>query len=162
MPTIEEVFLNANSNIRIIDTVTITHSEMTTRYLSNQEKPFEGKLENGSLQIFEPYGFSIKLPDESIKGQSNAQFVVDATEKAAIDDYQAFLDSDSTEPIMLDYRMYITGSTEIQKSILNMKLMDTQLDYNKISGAGSRPDIVNRMANNRRYDATVLKGLNYV
>ena len=159
---LKEVYLNANVNKRLVRTVTLTHPSFSkVWYLVQSNTPFDGKLENGTLVTYQPHGFNIKLPDETTKGQSNTQFVIDATEKTTLDDYWAFM-NDPTIPIKLDWREYFTTSPEIQTSILNIKLMDIEFNYNQIQGAGSRPDIVNRAFLFRRYDQTILKGLKYV
>ena len=159
---LKKVYIDANVNIRLVRTITLTHPNFSqVWYLAQYEKDFTGKIEDTSLQTFQPHGFQLKLPDATTKGQSNAQFIIDATDELVLTDLWVYK-ADPTIPITLSWREYFSNSTEIQNSILDIKLMDVEFNYNQIQGAGSRPDIVNRPFPNRRYDTTVLKGLKYV
>lgn len=159
---LKKIYLDANVNVQLIRTISISHPSFSqTWYLAQHNVDFLGKIEDASIKTFLPWGFQLKLPDESTKGQSNAQFIIDATDSQILEELWAFIDN-PTEPINLDWREYFSNSNEIQNSILGIKLMDIEFDYNSIKGAGSRPDIVNRPFPNRRYDATVFKGLKYV
>ena len=157
-----KIYLDANLNVQLVRTIELSHPSFSqTWYLAQHDKDFLGKHEDTSVKTFQPWGFDLKLPDATTKGQSNAQFVIDATDSLILSELWAFI-ADPTEPIVLNWREYLSNSNEIQNSILDIKLMDIEFDYNSIKGAGSRPDIVNRPFPARRYDATVLKGLKYV
>lgn len=159
---LKKIYLDANVNVQLIRTIELYHPSFSqTWYLAQYHTTFTGKLENDSLQEFMPWGFELKLPDVTSKGQSNAQFVIDATDTTIWKELLAYME-DPTIPVILNWREYLSNSTDIQTSILNIKLMDIEFNYNSIRGAGSRPDIVNRPFPNRRYDQTVFKGLKYV
>lgn len=159
---LKEVYVNANVNIALVETVELVHPSFTQNwYLCKSNLSFEGQIEDTSLVTYQPYGFDFKLPDETTKGQSNAQFIVDATTNEALNDFLNFIDNPTT-PIKLNYRRYLSNSTEIQQSVLGIELLEIELNYNRIQGAASRPDIVNRKFPLKRYDATEYKGLNYV
>ena len=159
---LKKIYIDANINNELIRTIAISHPSFSqVWYLAQHDMDFDGKIEDTTLHTYQPYGFQLKLPDNTTKGQSNAQFVIDATDATVLADLWAYK-ADPTIPITLDWREYFSNSTEIQNSILGIKLMNVEFNYNKIQGAGSRPDIVNRPFPNRRYDSTVLKGLKYV
>ena len=161
---LKKIYLDANVNVTLIRTIELIHPSFSQNWylaMINDSTSFQGKLENDSLVTYEGFGFSLVLPDATTKGQSNAQFVIDATDEIVLQDLWAYK-ANPSEPIVLNWREYISNSTEIQNSLLNIKLMDVEFQYNKIQGVGSRPDIVNRPFPYRRYDATILKGLKYI
>ena len=80
--TLKEVYLNANTSVRLIRTIQLSHPEFSQDfYLCQHDKPYTGKLENDSLVEFTPHGFAIELPTSSTKGQQNARFTIDATDE---------------------------------------------------------------------------------
>lgn len=156
------IYANANVNNQLIRTIEISHPSFSqVWYLAQHNKEFQGKIEDTSLKDFQPWGFTLKLPDSTTQGQSNAKFIIDATDSTVLADLWAFKE-DPTEPIVLNWREYFSDSPEIQNSLLNIKLMNIEFNYNKIQGNGSRPDIVNRKFPFRRYDTTVFIGLRNV
>lgn len=162
---LKKIYLDANIDVTLIRTIEIVHPSFSQNWylaqINDTVTDFQGKLENGSLVTYEGFGFQLTLPDSTTKGQSNAQFIIDATDEIVLSDLWAYK-ANPTTPIVLNWREYLSNSTEIQNSLLNIKLMDVEFNYNQISGAGSRPDIVNRPFPFRRYDSTVFKGLNYL
>lgn len=165
---LKRIYLDANVDIQLIRTIQLSHSSFSKEWYlvqMNDTTSFKGKLEDDSLVTYEAGAFDIKLPDATTKGQSNAQFVIDATSEEVISElwnFKSYLMNGGTEPIVLSWREYLSNSTDIQNSLLNIKLMDIEFNYNQIQGAGSRPDIVNRPFPFDRYDATKFKGLNYL
>ena len=166
-PKLAKIYQDAQYDIKLTRTIEVSHPSFSqVWYLAQSNQEIIGKIENDSLVTYQPWGFELKLPDASSKGQSNAQFVIDASDFTILQEIWAFknaLNTDpSTPPIVLNWREYISGSEEIQSSILDIKLMDVEFNYNQIQGAGSRPDIINRPFPDARYDLTRYKGLKYV
>lgn len=161
---LKKIYLDANVNISLIRTIELSHPSFSQNWylaMFNDTSSFKGKIEDGSLVTYQGYGFELTLPDATTKGQSNAQFVIDATDVIVLKDLWAYK-ANPTEPIILNWREYLNNSPEIQNSLMNIKLMDVEFNYNQIQGSGSRPDIINRGFPHRRYDETILKGLKYL
>lgn len=156
-----ELYNNNKYNINRIETLELINPYFSqTWYIVKSKESFVGKLENGTTVTYIPSYFEFVLPENTAKGQQNASFNIDATDEIVLNDFFNFIDN-SDEPIILNYREYLSNSQEIQSSLLNIKLLDVKLDYNLVSGTASRPDINNMPFPYDRYDDR-FKGLKYV
>lgn len=160
---LKRLYLDANVNIQLVRTIELQHPSFSkTWYLVQSNKKFTAFLEDETTEVtYIPWGFDVQLPRQSSKGQDNAQFVIDVTDSEVLNELFAYK-NDPRTPIILKWREYISTSKYVQAGPVEVKLMDIQFDYNSISGAGSKPDIVNRGFPYARYDGQIYKGLLYV
>lgn len=164
---LKAIYQDAQYDLRLIRTIEISHPSFSdTFYLAENNVDIIGKLENGTEQTFIAHGFTYQLPNVTTKGQSNAKFTIDVTDQQILREFWNFMDNLLTNPnivpIKLNWREYLSNSTEIQNSILDMELNDIQFIYNKIEATGSMPDIVNRKFPFNRFDELRYEGLKYV
>jgi len=159
---LKKVYLDAQVDIILIDTIELYHPNFSkTWYLCKYHEEFEAELEDTTPVTFVPWGFDVVLPESSSTGQANTQFVIDVTDLEALEELRRYKDDPST-PIIMRWRQYFSTSVEPQVEAIEVKLMDIQFNYNKVSGAGSKPDIINRRFPYGRYDAQRLIGLRFI
>ncbi len=159
---LKKIYLDANDSVLLIRTIELSHPSFSkTWYLCQDSGEFTAQLEDTTPVTYIPWGFDFKLPEATTKGQTNAQFVIDATDSTILDELWAYK-ANPTIPIVLKWREYFSNNVVPQIEAIEVKLMNIEFSYNQIKGAGSKPDIVNRPFPNRRYDQTILKGLKYV
>lgn len=160
---LKEVYLDANVNLQLIRTVELQHPEFSQIwYLVQSNDEFIAFLDDGITEVtYIPWAFEVLLPTQNSKGQNNAQFAIDATDSVVLQDLWKYK-ANPNKPIILKWREYLSNSPYVQVST-EVKLMDVEfVGGNKIQGAGSKPDIVNRGFPYDRYDAQIYKGLLYV
>lgn len=159
---LKKVYLDADVDIILIETLEMSHPSFSQIwYLCKYNKDFEAQLEDTTPVTFIPWGFEITLAETSSKGQTNTKFVIDVTDKIAFEELLAFK-QDPAIPITLKYRQYFNNDPLPQVEAIEILLMDVQFNYNKISGVGSRADIVNKHFPRARYDIHIMRGLKYI
>jgi hypothetical protein len=108
MPVSDElkrVYTSAPRDDYYIETLSIEHPLITTRYLTNQYPSFTADLEDTTPITFEYVPFQVIPPRASEDAALSLQVAIDNTSRELVDELE-ILSAQPTEPIILKYRVY--------------------------------------------------------
>ena len=129
---------------RYYDTIEITHSRFSrTYYMVQDTESHNWKLENGNTATFEPFPFSIRLPQVG-DVQQDIAFIFDNVGQVGMPELEAAAEV-IDEPIKLTYRAYIDGDDTPQTAPINLVLTNIVADNFTISAVATRIDLYKRV-----------------
>jgi len=139
---LKEIYSSNPVGQRFYETVEISHSLFTkTYYMVQDRESHDWKLEDDSTVTFEPFGFSLVLPEVGGAEQS-ISFVFDNVGREAMGELEAAAELIS-EPIKLHYRVYIDGS-DISQYDISLVMTNIVADNYNITAVATRPDLYAR------------------
>lgn len=139
---LKEIYSSNPVGTRYYESVAISHSRFSkTYYMVQDSVSHEWKLEDDSTVTFEPFGFSLVLPEVG-GAQQSIQFVFDNVGREAMPELEAAAELIS-EPIQLHYRVYIDGS-DISQYDISLVMTNIVADNYSISAIATRPDLYAR------------------
>jgi len=88
-----------------IDTISLSHSLLSTVYLVNGYVPITVTLEDSSTQIFTPQSIGFLLPSKGVTGRQDLTIRLENASRAAFAYVETVLSS--SEPLICTYRPYL-------------------------------------------------------
>jgi len=136
---LKKIYSSNPIGVRYYETVEISHSLFSkTYYMVQDTESHLWKLEDDSSVTFEPFGFSLVLPEVGGAEQS-IQFVFDNVGREAMPELEAAAQLIS-EPIKLHYRVYADGS-DISQYDIDLVMTNIVASNYTISAIATRPDL---------------------
>ena len=117
-------------------------------------------LEDATIAVFKKSGFGVSLPQKSIKGRQDLNFVIDNVSGEVLKAIDAAIEGG--EKITVIYRAYAGSdlSAPGQPPIV-MTATAIKADFSSVSISASFHDLVNKSWPFRRYTPTFAPGLKY-
>ncbi len=139
---LKQIYSSNPRDIEPVETVELSHSRFSeTFYLCQDNEENDFKLDDGTVQTFSPFGFSIVMP--STGNQQDLAFVFDNVARLATRELKAAI-ATPDEPIMLTYRAYIKGDQEQHSTPLTLSMTNISVNGKSISARATRADLIRR------------------
>jgi hypothetical protein len=143
---IQEAFAIAPVNKVILHTLEITQNGVQDPvYIVQSRRPIVAKDESGNSRLFQPVGFNFNLPAATEEGFRSIDIAIDNVGRAVSDFIHKAIE-DSTTPVRLIYRPYLSDNLEEPQMNppLELWLKEIQVTAQQVLGRASFMDLVNR------------------
>ena len=140
------------------DTVELFHPRFSeTFYFIADVAPRDLKLEDGSTQTFQPFGFSIQKPATGAKQSDMAFSFSNVLKLGSVELEKA--SEDLATAILLTYRVYIDGEDTSQTDPIILELTEVNATPTMVTGTASRTNLYGRKFPSRVFEPWIFKGL---
>ena len=140
---LKQVYFSNPRTLEAIETAEISHPLFKgTFYITNDTEGHDLKLDDGTIQRFNPFGFKIVAPEKG-SNQQDIQFTFDNVQRLAVQELEN-ASHDYSIPITLTYRVYIKGDSTQQSAPIKLNITNIAMNDTTISARASRSDLTNR------------------
>jgi len=139
---LQRIYASNQRDAEALETVELSHSAFSkTFYLVQDSAPHIGQLDDGTEQVFSPFGFEIVYP--STGNQQDLAFIFDNVSRLATEELRNAIQK-TAEPIKLTHRVYIKNITLQQSTPLTLSLTNISVNDTTISARATRADLIKR------------------
>ncbi len=157
---LKEIYSSNAVDVQAYDTVELSHPNFTqTYYLVDANEAKSWKLEDDSEVVFEPFVFTLSLPQKG-SNQQELGLVFDNVAQIGIMELERA--SDNIEiPITMKYRVYIdeTYPRTPKSDVIVLSLKNVSATAKTITATASRANLYARKVPKRTFDSWIFKGL---
>lgn len=142
---IKEAYAVAPTNIRVFETLEISHEEIESPiYLVQDFRPLTAILETDAEVTFQPVWFNFSLPAANESGRQDLSISIDNIDRQ-VSDFIALAKNNRT-PVFITYRPFL--SYDLSQPQLNpplrLTLQDVNITLTSVSGKAIFADVVNK------------------
>lgn len=144
-PELQKIYASAPDDDREVETMTLEHSLFSQTYnVVNQSLPFTGTDELGNIVTYEPFPFTIEIPERDGEGRQDIGLVVSNVSREMVTELESANELTS-EPIAVSFRLYMLKSKTLgNPNPVRLHLSEITATMTTIVARAGRPDLVNR------------------
>jgi hypothetical protein len=141
---IKEAYASAKKNVAIIDSLEISHPELTTFYLVRNKSALTLTNENSETNVFEPVSFMLDRPRQGETGAQELTLTVDNVDRRISDSIETVKNSQT--PVTVKWRPYLSSDLTAPQMAapLELTLADVTVDNFNVVGRCQFVNVINR------------------
>jgi len=139
---LKKLYSSNTVGVKYYDTLELSHRTFNPIYIVRDQKSHLWLNENGYGKTFNPYPFTIVLPEIG-SAQQDLSVVFDSTDQELmrlLEEASKFIG----DPIQIIYRVYIDGTNVSQTTPLKLVMTNIVSDINTVRATATRPDLYAR------------------